>query len=89
MLKKFMIAISTVFLAVLCAHSTVHAQDKQGKRSLETNKARQKENRPSQSGAQRVQDQTKTKTDKAVRSNGADRTREKTRQSVAGVLRKK
>jgi hypothetical protein len=89
MLKKFMIAISTVVLAGLCVHSSVHAQDKQGKRTLETNKSRQKENRPSQSGAQRVQDQTKTKVEKAVRSSGSDRVREKTKQSVARVLRKK
>lgn len=89
MYKKYLIAISTVVLAVLCAHTSVLAQDKQGKRSVETNKSRQKENRPSQSGSQRVQDQTKTKVDKAVSNSGSDRVREKTKQSVAGIFRKK
>ncbi len=59
------------FIATLTILATLQnvalAQDKQGKRSLETHTSRPKENKPSQSGTQRVQDQTRSKVNKTMK----------------------
>lgn len=59
-----------IFIFGLClSFSAINAvaQDKQGKRSLETSTSRPKENKPSQTGSQRVQDQTRSKVNKTMR----------------------
>jgi hypothetical protein len=89
MFKK---SLSILLASLLCLGvvSTAYAQkDRQGKTSLETNKSRPKENKPAQTGSQRVQNQTKERTQKALDSTGSARQQEKTKKSVNRIVNKK
>ena len=65
------------------------AVEKQGRTSIETPKARPKENPRSQSGSQRVQDRTTTRVGKALTTNSSARQVQETRKSVTRTLVKK
>lgn len=87
-MKKYLLTCG-VLAGLLVASGASVAIDKQGRSSIETSKARPKENQASQTGAQRVQDSTKSRTSKAITSTGSARQQEKTRGAVARTLRKK
>ncbi len=85
--------ISSITIAgALLLFSSMHpayAFEKQGRSSFESPKHSPKENKPPQSGSQRVQDQTKSRTQKALGSTGSARQQEKTSKSANSALRKK
>lgn len=87
-MKKFLPA-CLVVVSFLFTSGQAVALDKQGRSSVESQKARPKENKPSQSGSQRVQDSTKSRAGKAIGSTGSARQQEKTRSAVGQTLRKK
>jgi hypothetical protein len=64
------------------------AQDRQGKRSLETSRSRPKENKPAQTGSQRVQEKTQNRTKQSLEKSDSARQQEKTNKSVLSAIRK-
>ena len=77
-----------IVLVFLCVPHASWAQDKQGKRSLETSKVRPKENKPAQTGSQRVQEKTQNRTKQALEKNDSSRQQEKTNKAVLSAIRK-
>jgi hypothetical protein len=74
---------ASLFLALPSAW----AVDRQGKQTLEQYRSRPKENRPPTSGADRVQDQTRTRTEKTL--GRSQRQQEATSKRARGVLNKR
>jgi hypothetical protein len=88
MIKKIS-SIAIVAFVLFNSMQSAYAFEKQGRSSFESPKHSPKENKPPQSGSQRVQDQTKSRTQKALGSTGSARQQEKTKNSVGNILRKK
>jgi hypothetical protein len=80
--------ISLAVMTALTVAPAAYAQDKQGKRSLETSKSRPKENKPAQSGSQRVQEQTRDRTQRSLDNTSSARQQEKTNKAASSALRK-
>ena len=85
MIKK---SINVAIVSMLMSGVVMDASalDKQGKTSLETNKSRPKENSPSKTGAQRVQDKTQSRTNEALSKSAAQQG--KTQKSVKKTMGK-
>ena len=88
MIKKHFL-LCFVVVGFLWMHGQAIAIDRQGRSSIETNKSRPKENKPSQSGVQRVQDRTTRRASKAIEPTGSARQQVKTQSDVDKALRKK
>lgn len=84
---SWMAGLLSIAICSLFLHSSVaHAVDKQGK-TMNVPSVRPKENSPARTGAQKVQDQTRTRSKQAVEGNNAARQREETKAQVKKTLR--